>query len=136
MTAFAPGRARLTFGYGSTRSDRSWSRERLESARNGQPTPQRHKVSSLAADGTDTDRPSPSSDASPPIAPESTSPAQPASGRSRRPRSGGMFSGLAIRRSPPRSGFSPATFKADGDRVIVPSIFETRRSRGLLEMKY
>jgi hypothetical protein len=38
MTAFAPGRARLTFGYGSTRSDRSWSRERLESARNGQPT--------------------------------------------------------------------------------------------------
>ena len=33
MTAFAPGRARLTFGYGSTRSDRSWSRERLESAR-------------------------------------------------------------------------------------------------------
>jgi hypothetical protein len=38
MTAFAPGRVRLTFGYGSTRSDRSWSRERLESARNGQPT--------------------------------------------------------------------------------------------------
>jgi hypothetical protein len=69
-------------------------------------------------------------------APASTSVARSASGRSRRPRSGGMFSGFAIRRSPPRSGFSPATFKAGGDRVIVPSIFETRRSRGLLEMKY